>query len=826
MVLKRLFTTALGALGLGAFAAGTAFAQDAQNPGDGNIPAPDLFDDQIACTMNLPVMDMRSTTTVKSMTGAMTSPLDDAIGMGDVLLDTSNANIGTVLTDIGYVVPPGGNNCGQGMDATAPDGGFFVGAQDSSIPEHVAEGYTELLGKFMEVYGDPGMTDSTGLAGALAMARTALAMADADDANYDDLVEARDDALEDYNEAKAEFDAIAGGPIYQAGVAEWMAKSAVENAVVDYNDAVGMANMAKTTLDAMNYVSVTVNADDTITTASKYVPLTGTELTDLVTIADGMATVNGLGTATTTTALENYANADGSQFATVDAMTGQVTYTGTSNFDADGNLVVPTTLDSADRDGDGDTTEYLPTLAAETNVGTIRTRADQYKAAAAAFKKLRDDNTNPFLDTLYEIVYERAQAESDYYADILTDVLSDSTDQRTQTERAAEGDDAVDPYSIASRNTGYVRASNARQTAEDDLRMKAKAREDATEAVVAAFENPRNFYDQLVARRMALRTAATGDDVEDAQKDLTDAQKIQTEVNGLFDDPDSPTADLVNELLKTDGDDGDALVKAIDGTYDTAKGALDKATEVEKSVENLIGDDGQVGQNEMDIATNKADIASNDTDIENLDTRVTMNEDEIWGDADPKAEGSMSRIDHNERRSMTNAMEIGMDENGMSRIDHNERRSMDNAMEIGMDADGMSRIDHNERRSMANDQWIMDNSSRLDTAYNRSMTNEELIGGLTTRVGANETAINRNESAIMGLEDQMEIVRAGVAASMALAGMPAINGRGISIGVGSYDGESAFAVGFQIQGEMASFKVGVTSAGGETGASAGVGFQF
>ena len=57
------------------------------------------------------------------------------------------------------------------------------------------------------------------------------------------------------------------------------------------------------------------------------------------------------------------------------------------------------------------------------------------------------------------------------------------------------------------------------------------------------------------------------------------------------------------------------------------------------------------------------------------------------------------------------------------------------------------------------------------------------------------------------LSESLEVVRAGVAASMALAGMPAINGRGISIGVGSFDGESAFAVGFQIQGEMASFKV-------------------
>ena len=98
--------------------------------------------------------------------------------------------------------------------------------------------------------------------------------------------------------------------------------------------------------------------------------------------------------------------------------------------------------------------------------------------------------------------------------------------------------------------------------------------------------------------------------------------------------------------------------------------------------------------------------------------------------------------------------------------------------------------------------------------------------GLSNRIGSNESAIQRNTGMISDLTESMEVIRAGVAASMALAGMPAINGRGISIGVGSYDGESAFAVGFQIQGEMASFQIGVTSSGGETGASAGVGFQF
>ena len=107
-----------------------------------------------------------------------------------------------------------------------------------------------------------------------------------------------------------------------------------------------------------------------------------------------------------------------------------------------------------------------------------------------------------------------------------------------------------------------------------------------------------------------------------------------------------------------------------------------------------------------------------------------------------------------------------------------------------------------------------------------AMADSMLRSNLTGMIGSNTTSINNNRMAIDGLQDQLEIVRAGVAASMALAGMPAINGRGIAIGVGSYDGESAFAVGFQIQGEQASFKIGVTSSGGETGASAGVGFNF
>ena len=177
--------------------------------------------------------------------------------------------------------------------------------------------------------------------------------------------------------------------------------------------------------------------------------------------------------------------------------------------------------------------------------------------------------------------------------------------------------------------------------------------------------------------------------------------------------------------------------------------------------------------------------------------------------------------------SKANAEEIGMDENGMSRIDHNEQRSMTNAKNIE-----------------SNDMDIAENAAEIVTERTARMQADmghdealaegaRLIGANATSIGENAAAIGRNmgmindnRNMIGELSDDPDVVRAGVAASMALAGMPAVNGRGIAIGVGSFDGESAFAVGFQIQGEQASFKVGVTSSGGATGASAGVGFNF
>ncbi len=836
MVLKRLLVTTLGALGLGALAAGTASGQTA---GDGNIPAPDIFNDQITCSMLLPSvggMTARNTPS-RLAANAEDSALDELIGMGTATVTDPGS--------LGYVIPPGGNNCGGGptgpmfgaMDIDANsnmmlDDGDTVAA--GSIPVDVAEGYSALLPLFEVVYGNPGQTTG-GTVRALAAANKALSEAIENGlpaSTITSLQGAVTRAQEAHNMALARFNSAAGGPIYQAGVAEWMAKAAVTKSIADYNKQVTDTNAALVALDALDYGS--------------YVPLGNDELiTTVVTFdAAGMAMI-------VATELEQYINAvlGMSEVATVDEDTG-VTTTTASNFALDGTLIVPMRFYepdgslSADQANPSDDAVLRPWVVDDGtenqigNAGTpgqgIRDVVERTNAAAAALKKLRDDNVVTSVQSIYNDAYARAQAEADYYNGVWARVLADNTDLREANQKLPFLDDGTlanngineadettvnpnyveNPITIAGRAAAYTTESNKRFTAEQGLRAAVATREAATDAVVAAFNSPQDFYAQLVARRQALKATADKavadaapvggvapeslrDAAADAAKALANAEEAQADLLALFADEDDPTVALINELVKTGGDDGQALVDAISATYDTAAGAADAAREV---VNELTGEGGAV-------STNTANIATNATNIENNSNAIISLEGEVFDD-----DGN-SRIDANETRSMENRTMIATNTTNIA-------TNASHIMGLRTDVDSnMGRIGQNEMDIMMNAGNIADNTTAIGV-------NADAIAANMNSIGSNSSAISDNRNMIGELSDDLDVVRAGVAASMALAGMPAINGRGISIGVGSFDGESAFAVGFQIQGEMASFKVGVTSASGATGASAGVGFQF
>ncbi len=85
-----------------------------------------------------------------------------------------------------------------------------------------------------------------------------------------------------------------------------------------------------------------------------------------------------------------------------------------------------------------------------------------------------------------------------------------------------------------------------------------------------------------------------------------------------------------------------------------------------------------------------------------------------------------------------------------------------------------------------------------------------------------------NTSSITNLSANVDVLRSGVAASLAHAGMPVAPGAGwgFAVGTGHFDGESAVAAGLTFRSESSSYKLSIGNSGGETTASAGAAWNF
>ena len=327
------------------------------------------------------------------------------------------------------------------------------------------------------------------------------------------------------------------------------------------------------------------------------------------------------------------------------------------------------------------------------------------------------------------------------------------------------------------------------------VKTAAEAQKERNGAVLANLIDPVAHLDTLIA--------LAGDDEARVER----AQLIKDAYLAATADSENPASALLDELLYGD-DDGQALVTAVSDTYATAKAAV-------TAVEGLGGEDGKVAQNSAAIGL---DADGNGT--------VTLPDGTMGSRIDDHDQKLMLKKQYIENLGTQIGFNAATNEGTVMLADGTMGSRIDlNAEHIGTERTERMAADASIRTDFAAaDDAVRSEFAVADTSIRSDFEAADM--GLSTRIGSNESAIMNNRNRIGELSEALDIVRSGVAASMALAGMPAINGRGIAIGVGSFDGESAFAVGFQIQGEMASFQIGVTSSGGETGASAGVGFQF
>ena len=796
MVLKRLFVVALSALGLGALATGPAFADDDQ------IPAPRLYGDISSCA------------------GGMLPTASTAMGMNSLL------GMGGVL-DQAF---DSGAAAGIQMDYTQDDALLLTDALVTSLGSGTNE--TDDLLELLSVSNcNNPVANNVSQAGTL----------------YNDYVSAKKafEALEEpdaedtaaFNTARMNKDDF-GGDVYNTVYDQQAKLSAANKAIADYNKLAGsMGSLAtlkhnQTPAGGMGgYDDIVINVSsdgstartDTIritdlelapTEADGSTPLTGNDKTNNINAQ--AAPVYGSGNTAGYRAIAGN-NTAGDTAAVVTASSGAAfNDAGALQFDV-GNQAAGVNTDVVAR-----ASTAIDTL------GEIVHELDRWQAAVdAADEALTDAQEAGNLDTrTQEETLRRATLGRDHVQgeldrltrvvrsqnlDITANQITISTDPNTTDDDVTYENerDLVDAY-LGSRSNVVAAA--------DKVRAAVRSLDSANRALQSKLQDPDGYLNQLVTLReyqqmeaMNALEEAGGEDalqsfkdaVEDAGKAVTAAKAQRMAHQTLTSEPGSTTSKLLDALLEPgeiDGeanpadDDGLALVSAIA----EVDGKIADVAQNIQNVEDLAGP----------VAANTEAIAENAEDITALDGRVAANEAEIGMD-----ENGMSRIDHNEARSMANATMITTN---AENIATNATNIMTNASEI-MRVEG--RVDTNWDAIAENQMAISDNASSISS-------NADAIAANMNSIGQNASAIGDNRNMIGELSDSLEVVRAGVAASMALAGMPAINGRGISIGVGSYDGESAFAVGFQIQGEMASFKVGVTSAGGETGASAGVGFQF
>ena len=287
-------------------------------------------------------------------------------------------------------------------------------------------------------------------------------------------------------------------------------------------------------------------------------------------------------------------------------------------------------------------------------------------------------------------------------------------------------------------------------------------------AVRNALIDPGQHLDQLVALAQsdyddAVERGLTGGALMSFTEKRDKALAAQAAYDRAAGDSDNPAGELLTALIAQD-DTGQALLTAVSDTYG-------KTVENKTAIDGLAGDDGLVAANTAHLVDHEERITTNRTDIDTNRTDIDTNRTDI--------DTNRTDIDTNKAGIATNRTDIDTNRTGIA----------------------------------TNKAEIVRVEERVDSNWDA--------------IGANQMDIATNRSNINGLRKGLDVATAGVAAAMALAALPDVEGaRSFGVGLGTFDGKTAVAVGFSYGTERFTFKVGAATASGETGGSAGIGWAF
>lgn len=324
---------------------------------------------------------------------------------------------------------------------------------------------------------------------------------------------------------------------------------------------------------------------------------------------------------------------------------------------------------------------------------------------------------------------------------------------------------------VISEEAALIPLNVAEDVAEADV-VAAQAGVDAAASIVEASTDVAPF--QAALDQLILDGADQAD--IDAAATLVNGS---ANIAGLTDELDQAIADQAvhSSYLDDQANPAGALMASLIESDTNAQEIVTAvSTNYDSTVENADG----INSNENDITANSDLIAANADDI-------TANGDLIAGNADD--------------------------------ITANGNLIADNATAISDETD--ARVAADDVHTLA----ITANETAIAT---ETVNRQADVLVLQNNINSNTASINSNTAAISTLSEDLDVVRSGVAATLAVAGMPLAptEGWGAAIGTGYFDGESAVAAGLTFRSDRYNFKFAVGTSGGETTGSAGVSWGF
>jgi hypothetical protein len=357
------------------------------------------------------------------------------------------------------------------------------------------------------------------------------------------------------------------------------------------------------------------------------------------------------------------------------------------------------------------------------------------------------------------------------------DALADAS---AETEAAqAAYDDAVAAY-IADPTTETAAAMN---DARDELNAATTAE---TLAQTAADNATDEYYgvdndsstpiaDQDGSLAEATTSAGRVADYEEAVADVIANQTLQNEISAEG----NPAAALQASLVEG-VDTGAGVVSAINSTFALT---ADNADDIEANTADIATNVANIATNTAGIATNVANIATNTAGIAT----------------------NVANIATNTAGIATNVTNIATNTAGI--------------------ATNVTNIATNTGNIATNTGNIATNTGNIATNTSNIASNTSSIADLSSSLDDGIASLQRVE---MQLNNDVDMLKSGIASALAIAGMPTAPGEGMgfSIGTGYYDGESAIAMGLTYVEGNRSYKFSLGNSGGETSASAGAAFKF